>query len=75
LVAVGRRLNFSYGNLVSVPARYCFRTGSIGWGLPETFGRGLPEDFAGAAVFLGCAASDFVARAVLIVDGGYSCET
>ncbi len=32
---------------------------------------GLPEDFAGVAVFLASAASDFVTGAGIIVDGGY----
>ena len=33
---------------------------------------GLPEDLAGAAIFLASSASDFVTGAVLPVDGGYS---
>jgi 2-deoxy-D-gluconate 3-dehydrogenase len=33
---------------------------------------GQPDDFAGPAVFLASAASDFVTGASLIVDGGYS---
>ena len=33
---------------------------------------GLPEDFAGIAVFLASAASDFVTGAAIAVDGGYS---
>lgn len=33
---------------------------------------GTPEDFAGAAVFLASAASDFVNGASIVIDGGYS---
>lgn len=33
---------------------------------------GLPEDFAGAAVFLASSASNFVNGATLVIDGGYS---
>ena len=33
---------------------------------------GTPEDFAGAAVFLASASSDFVNGASLVIDGGYS---
>jgi 2-deoxy-D-gluconate 3-dehydrogenase len=36
---------------------------------------GVPEDFAGAAVFLASRASDFVNGAALVVDGGYSSRT
>jgi 2-deoxy-D-gluconate 3-dehydrogenase len=36
---------------------------------------GVPEDFAGAAVFLASRASDFVNGAALVVDGGYSSKT
>jgi 2-deoxy-D-gluconate 3-dehydrogenase len=35
---------------------------------------GLPEDFAGTAVFLASSASDFVTGAALVVDGGYSSQ-
>ncbi|MCF8476171.1 MAG: glucose 1-dehydrogenase [Pseudolabrys sp.] len=35
---------------------------------------GTPADFAGAAVFLASAASDFVNGAVIAVDGGYSSQ-
>jgi 2-deoxy-D-gluconate 3-dehydrogenase len=35
---------------------------------------GLPEDFAGTAVFLASSASDFVTGATLTVDGGYSVQ-
>jgi 2-deoxy-D-gluconate 3-dehydrogenase len=35
---------------------------------------GLPEDFAGTAVFLASSASDFVTGATLTVDGGYSAQ-
>ena len=50
-------------------------------GLPESVlkrtpaGRwGLPDDFAGIAVFLAAAASDFVIGAAITVDGGYSVQ-
>ena len=33
---------------------------------------GRPDDFAGIAVFLACAASDFVTGTAIAVDGGYS---
>jgi 2-deoxy-D-gluconate 3-dehydrogenase len=33
---------------------------------------GEPSDFAGIAVFLAAAASDFVTGAAITVDGGYS---
>ena len=33
---------------------------------------GLPADFAGAAVFLASAASDFVTGQIIRVDGGFS---
>ena len=33
---------------------------------------GMPDDFAGVAVFLAAAASDFVTGATIAVDGGYS---
>ncbi len=33
---------------------------------------GVPEDFAGAAVFFASAASDFINGAELVIDGGYS---
>jgi 2-dehydro-3-deoxy-D-gluconate 5-dehydrogenase len=35
---------------------------------------GLPDDFAGTAVFLASSASDFVTGAALTVDGGYSVQ-
>jgi 2-deoxy-D-gluconate 3-dehydrogenase len=35
---------------------------------------GMPDDFAGTAVFLASAASDFVTGAALAVDGGYSTQ-
>jgi 2-deoxy-D-gluconate 3-dehydrogenase len=35
---------------------------------------GVPEDFAGTAVFLASSASDFVTGAALVVDGGYSSQ-
>jgi 2-deoxy-D-gluconate 3-dehydrogenase len=35
---------------------------------------GVPEDFAGTAVFLASSASDFVTGATLTVDGGYSAQ-
>jgi 2-deoxy-D-gluconate 3-dehydrogenase len=35
---------------------------------------GTPDDFAGVAVFLSSAASDFVTGAALTVDGGYSVQ-
>src|SRR5947207_4728221 len=35
---------------------------------------GLPDDFAGVAVFLAAPASDFVTGATLAVDGGYSSQ-
>ena len=35
---------------------------------------GLPDDFAGIAVFLAAAASDFVTGAAITVDGGYSVQ-
>ncbi|PWB63162.1 MAG: 2-deoxy-D-gluconate 3-dehydrogenase [Bradyrhizobiaceae bacterium] len=35
---------------------------------------GLPDDFAGTAVFLASAASDFVTGATIAVDGGYSSQ-
>jgi 2-deoxy-D-gluconate 3-dehydrogenase len=35
---------------------------------------GVPDDFAGIAVFLGAAASDFVTGAAITVDGGYSVQ-
>jgi 2-deoxy-D-gluconate 3-dehydrogenase len=35
---------------------------------------GVPEDFAGTAVFLASSASDFVTGAALVVDGGYSAQ-
>jgi len=35
---------------------------------------GVPDDFAGIAVFLAAAASDFVTGAAITVDGGYSVQ-
>jgi 2-deoxy-D-gluconate 3-dehydrogenase len=35
---------------------------------------GVPDDFAGVAVFLASAASDFVTGAAIPVDGGYSSQ-
>jgi 2-deoxy-D-gluconate 3-dehydrogenase len=35
---------------------------------------GEPEDFAGIAVFLASAASDFVTGTAIPVDGGYSIQ-
>jgi 2-deoxy-D-gluconate 3-dehydrogenase len=35
---------------------------------------GIPEDFAGIAVFLSCAASDFVTGTAIPVDGGFSVQ-
>jgi 2-deoxy-D-gluconate 3-dehydrogenase len=35
---------------------------------------GEPEDFAGTAVFLASAASDFVTGSSIVVDGGYSIQ-
>jgi 2-deoxy-D-gluconate 3-dehydrogenase len=35
---------------------------------------GDPEDFAGIAVFLASGAADFVTRAAIPVDGGYSSQ-
>jgi 2-deoxy-D-gluconate 3-dehydrogenase len=35
---------------------------------------GVPDDFAGVAVFLAAAASDFVTGAAITVDGGYSVQ-
>jgi 2-deoxy-D-gluconate 3-dehydrogenase len=35
---------------------------------------GAPEDFAGIAVFLASAASDFVSGAAIPIDGGYSIQ-
>lgn len=35
---------------------------------------GTPEDFAGPAVFLASAASDYITGVVLPVDGGYTCR-
>ena len=35
---------------------------------------GMPDDFAGIAVFLAAAASDFVTGAAITVDGGYSVQ-
>jgi 2-deoxy-D-gluconate 3-dehydrogenase len=34
---------------------------------------GVPEDFAGLAVFLASSASDFVTGASIFIDGGFSC--
>jgi NAD(P)-dependent dehydrogenase (short-subunit alcohol dehydrogenase family) len=42
--------------------------GGIGLGMAE----GLARDFAGIAVFLASAASDFITGAAIPVDGGYS---
>ena len=42
----------------------CKRTPAGRWG--------EPSDFAGIAVFLAAAASDFVTGAAITVDGGYS---
>jgi 2-deoxy-D-gluconate 3-dehydrogenase len=36
---------------------------------------GTPEDFAGGAVYLASAASNYVNGAVLVIDGGYSIQT
>src|SRR5689334_25430407 len=35
---------------------------------------GVPEDFAGIAVFLAAAASDFITGAAITVDGGFSVQ-
>jgi NAD(P)-dependent dehydrogenase (short-subunit alcohol dehydrogenase family) len=35
---------------------------------------GVPEDIAGAALFLACADSDFITGHNLVVDGGQSCK-
>jgi 2-deoxy-D-gluconate 3-dehydrogenase len=35
---------------------------------------GTPSDFAGIAVFLAAAGSDFVTGAAITVDGGYSVQ-
>jgi len=35
---------------------------------------GLPEDFAGIAVFLASPASDFITGTAIPVDGGYSIQ-
>ena len=35
---------------------------------------GIPDDFAGIAVFLAAPASDFVTGAAITVDGGYSVQ-
>ena len=35
---------------------------------------GLPDDFAGIAVFLASAASDFITGTAIPVDGGYSIQ-
>jgi 2-deoxy-D-gluconate 3-dehydrogenase len=35
---------------------------------------GVPDDFAGIAVFLAAPASDFVTGAAITVDGGYSVQ-
>jgi 2-deoxy-D-gluconate 3-dehydrogenase len=35
---------------------------------------GMPDDFAGIAVFLAAEASDFVTGAAIAVDGGYSSQ-
>src|SRR5205814_8161264 len=36
--------------------------------------RGVPEDLAGIAVFLSCAASNFITGTAIAVDGGYSIQ-
>jgi 2-deoxy-D-gluconate 3-dehydrogenase len=35
---------------------------------------GAPDDFAGIAVYLASAASDFVSGAAIPIDGGYSIQ-
>jgi len=35
---------------------------------------GVPDDFAGIAVFLAAAASDFITGAAIPIDGGYSVQ-
>ena len=35
---------------------------------------GMPDDFAGIAVFLAAAASDFITGAAITVDGGFSVQ-
>ena len=58
---------------------YCFampsggRASSLGL---QRAGPAVPEDLAGAAIYLASAASDYVSGHVLYVDGGYTtCDT
>ena len=70
--ADGRQLFFSSIRPVAGTAR----TDVDLWRVRRTSaGRwGVPDDFAGIAVFLAAPASDFVTGAAITVDGGYSVQ-